>query len=563
MAENRQRWGTKVGVILAVAGSAVGLGNFLRFPVQAAQNGGGAFMIPYIIALILVGIPLVWVEWTAGRFGGGFEHSSAPGIFQSMWRKNRFIKYFGIAGIFGPFLIYMYYVYIESWCLAYAYYSITGEMGALSPNPELLTGLFGAKIASAAGLLGGANFGQILTQINMVVGPAYDYINTNQGFVNFLTGYQGIGDAGVFAGSVPAVVFFLITFILNISVTYFGIRGGIERLCNIAMPLLLLFGVVLAIRVITLFAPDPLHPDWSSINGLGFLWNPDFSALKDAKVWLAAAGQIFFTLSVGMGVILTYSSYLKKSDDVALSGLAAASTNEFAEVIIGGSIIIPAAFIFFGPAEIVDVANSGSFNLGFVTMPQIFNQLPLGAIFGFIWFFMLFVAGITSSVSIAQPSVAFLEDEFNITRQKAVKIFGVAAFILCQPAIWFIHKGVLDDLDFWGANFFIVLGATFEIILLAWVFGIDKAWDELHRGSNIRVPRVFRFITKYITPAFLLAILGYWFATDWWPVITMQNVPPENMPYILGMRLVLLAVLILLAVLVWIAWRKRDAEHYH
>jgi SNF family Na+-dependent transporter len=518
MAQTRQHWGTRLGVVLAVAGSAVGLGNFLRFPVQAAKNGGGAFIIPYLIALVLVGIPLVWVEWTAGRYGGGFGHSSAPGIFHSLWRKNRFIKYFGIAGIFGPFLIYMYYVYIESWCLAYAYYSITGQL---------------------------------------------DKIQSASGFVDFLSGYQGVTDAGFFAGTAPAAVFFLITFLLNMTVIYFGIRGGIEKLCNIAMPLLLLFGIILVIRVISLFAPDPLHPDWSSINGLGFLWNPDFSALKSVKVWLAAAGQIFFTLSVGMGVILTYSSYLKKSDDVALSGLAAASTNEFAEVIIGGSIVIPAAFIFFGPQDIVGVAESGAFNLGFVTMPQIFGGLPAGALFGFLWFFMLFLAGITSSISIVQPSVAFLEDEFDIKRQKAVIIFAVAAFILCQPAVWFIHRGVLDDLDFWGANFFIVVGATLEIILLAWVFGIGKAWKELHLGGKLKVPRVFRFIIKYVTPAYLLFILGWWFVEDWWDTITMKGVPTENIPYILAMRLILLSVLILLAILVWLAWRKRKDEEYH
>ncbi|UCD16876.1 MAG: sodium-dependent transporter [Candidatus Zixiibacteriota bacterium] len=518
MAETRQRWGTRIGVILAVAGSAVGLGNFLRFPVQAAQNGGGAFMIPYLVALAIVGIPLVWVEWTAGRFGGGFEHSSAPGIFQSLWRKNRFIKYFGIFGIFGPFLIYMYYVYIESWCLAYAYYSLTGQLAS---------------------------------------------ITSSGGFIEFLSNYQGVNDAGTFAGTAPSFIFFMITFILNISVTYFGIRGGIEKLCNIALPVLFFFGLILAIRVITLFAPDPLHPDWSSINGLGFLWNPDFSALKSAKVWLAAAGQIFFTLSVGMGVILTYSSYLRKEDDVALSGLAAASTNEFAEVIIGGSLVIPAAFIFFGPTEIVTVAESGAFNLGFVTMPQIFNQIPVGALFGFLWFFMLFLAGITSSISIAQPSVAFLEDEFNINRQKAVRIFGIAAFILCQPAIWFMHRGVLSDLDFWGANFVIVLGATIEIILLAWVFGIGRAWDELHLGSNLRVPRIFKFIIKYITPTCLLFILIWWFATDWWDVIMMDGLDRESIPYVLGIRLILLSVLILLAVLVWIAWRKRKMAEYY
>jgi NSS family neurotransmitter:Na+ symporter len=518
MARVRQRWGTKIGVVLAVAGSAVGLGNFLRFPVQAAQNGGGAFMIPYIIVFFLVGIPLVWVEWAAGRYGGGFEHSSAPGVFQSLWKKNRFIKYFGIGGIFGPFLIYMYYVYIESWCLAYAYYAITGQLSTMS---------------------------------------------TSQAFVDFLSSYQGAASSGIFSGTAPALIFFVITFLLNITVTYFGIKGGIERLCNIALPLLFIFGIVLAIRVITLFAPDPLHPDWNSINGLGFLWNPDFSALKSARVWLAAAGQIFFTLSVGIGVILTYSSYLQKSDDVALSGLAAGSTNEFAEVILGGSIVIPAAFIFFGPKEIVNVAHSGAFDLGFVTMPQIFNKMPVGAIFGFIWFFMLFLAGITSSISIAQPSVAFLEDEFNLTRQKSVRIFGVAAFILCLPAILFLHRGVLNDLDFWGANFFIVISATLEIILLGWVFGIDKTWEQLHLGAKLKVPHIFKYIIKYITPAILLCILGYWFATDWWPIIRMEGVPAENVPFILGIRLILLGILVLLAVLVWLAWRNRDMSRYY
>ncbi len=511
MAEERQRWGTNIGIVLAVAGSAVGLGNFLRFPGQAAANGGGAFMIPYFISLILIGIPLIWVEWTAGRYGGGFGHSSAPGILQVLWKKNPLIKYLGVAGIFGPFLIYMYYVYIESWCLAYAYYSITGQLSNIA---------------------------------------------TSQGFVNFLSIYQGVDSSGTFSGTLPGFVFFLITFLLNVTVVYYGIRGGIEKLCTIAMPVLLLFGAVLVVRVITLFAPDPLHPDWSSVNGLGFLWNPDFSALKSARVWLAAAGQIFFTLSVGMGVILTYASYLKKKDDVALSGLAAGATNEFAEVIIGGSIVIPAAFIFFGPNDIVNIAESGVFNLGFVTMPQIFNKLPIGALFGFLWFFMLFLAGITSSISIAQPTVAFLEDEYGMRRRKAVGIFAIASFILCQPAIWFIHRGVLDDLDFWGANFFIVLGATLEIILLAWIFGMDRAWKELHEGARLRVPRIFKFIIKFITPTFLLAILGYWFATDWWGVITMEGVADENVPYVLGTRLLLVGMLILLAILVRIAWQR-------
>ncbi|MCD6385374.1 sodium:calcium symporter, partial [Candidatus Sumerlaeota bacterium] len=117
----REVWATRIGVVLAVAGSAVGLGNFLRFPVQAAENGGGAFMIPYFIAFLLLGIPLCWVEWTMGRYGGRFSHGSAPGIFQSMWRSP-VAKYIGAIGIFGPLIIFFYYTYIESWTLGYAYY---------------------------------------------------------------------------------------------------------------------------------------------------------------------------------------------------------------------------------------------------------------------------------------------------------------------------------------------------------------------------------------------------------------------------------------------------------
>lgn len=514
----REQWGSKLGVILAVAGSAVGLGNFLRFPVQAAQNGGGAFMIPYFISFLLLGIPLMWIEWTAGRYGGGFEHSTAPGIFHSLWEKNHFIKYFGVIGIFGPLVIFAYYAYIESWCLAYSIFALTGR------------------------------YQNCLTQSDMV---------------NFLQGFQGIKEAAGFSGVKTAYIFFLITFLLNISVVYYGIKGGIERLCKIAMPVLFIFAGLIMIRVLTLGTPDISKPAWNALNGLGFLWNPDFSALKSAKVWLAAAGQMFFTLSVGIGVILTYSSYLKKADDVALSGLSAAGTNEFAEVILGGSIIIPAAFAFFGPIGIIEVAKGGAFNLSFVTMPMILRDIPMGAMFGFFWFFMLFLAGLTSSISLAQPAVAFLEDEFNVNRKKANWIFGITAFILCQPAIFFLGKGVVGELDFWGGTFCLVLFATVESILFGWVFGIDRAWDELHNGAMMQIPKVYKYIIKYVTPVFLLIILISWFAQDGIPVIMMKNVSAIDKPFVLGSRIGLIALFTILCALVKIAWQKRKMRIYH
>lgn len=507
MAEKqRDSWGTRLGIIMAVAGSAIGLGNFLRFPGQVASNGGGAYMIPYFISLLLLGIPLMWIEWTLGRFGGGFERGTAPGIFHSMAEKSRFIKYFGILGIFGPIVIFIYYIYVESWTLAYSWFAITGK---------------------------------------------YSGIHDQAAMKGFLSGFQGLTPG---SSVLTAYIFFLFTFLINVWVIYYGIRGGIERLCKIAMPLLFVFGIALMIRVFTL--GSPVSPDWSIAKGMDWLWHPRFEALKDAKVWVAAAGQIFFTLSVGIGVILTYASYLKKGDDVVLSGLTSVSTNEVAEVILGGSIVIPAAFVFFGPEQIESIAKAGIFNLGFVTMPMVLNQIPLSTVFGLCWFLLLFLAGVTSSVSLAQPAVSFLEDDFHIDRKKAVGIFSAVTFVLCQPVIFFYAHGLLGELDFWGGNLFLILFGAIEVILFAWVFGMDKAWAEIHHGADMNVPGVYRFIIKYVTPLFLLGILGSWVYQEGWATLIMKDVARADRPYILGTRVVLLLFFLVLALLVAVASRS-------
>lgn len=519
----RERWGTKLGVILAVSGSAVGLGNFLRFPTQASMYGPGVFMIPYLVALIVVGIPLVWVEWTLGRHGGRFGHSAGPGIFQSIAPKMKILKYVGVLAVFGPLVIFTYYCYIESWTLGYSLFSVLDRL------PEVST------VADT------------------------DLMKT------FLNQYRGLAEGGNFGLTYGL---FLITFIINMIVLYFGLRGGIEKVCNIALPTLFILAIILAVRVLTLPTPAGQAAAATPLNGLGYLWNQDFSQLANPKIWLAAAGQVFFTLSVGMGVILTYSSYLRKKDDVALAGLTAATANEFAEVVLAGSIIIPAAFVFFGPAveNIKSIAASGSFDLGFVTMPLIFQQIPGGIFFGFMWFFMLFLAGVTSSISICQPAVAFMKNEFGIKRGHAVIILAVIMFLLCQPAIWFLKNGVMDDLDFWAANFIIVIGALIEIVLFGWVFGSKKGWKELHESAKIKVPGFFRVLIKYITPLFLIVILGVWLAQNWLNVILMKTDPDgnalaaANKPYILMIRLILLALFIFLSATVYIAYKRRNGQ---
>lgn len=515
-----------MGIILAVAGSAVGLGNFMRFPVQAVENGGGAFMIPYIVALLLLGIPLCWVEWTMGRAAGGHGHGSGPGIFNVFW-KNRASRWFGALGIFIPLVIYFYYVLIEAWCLGYAWHALSGSLGAAATEGQLK---------------------------------------------EFLSGFQGVAENKWFSGVGSGYVFFVIVFFLNFFVIYFGVARGIEWISKIAMPVLVLLGVVIMVRVLTLGAPNPDHPDWSMVNGFGFFWNPDFSALTDSKVWLAAAGQIFFTTSVGLGLIITYASYLRQDDDVALSGLTAISINEFVEVVIGGSIAIPAAFIFFGGPGAEEVAKSGGFNLVFVTMPYVFDQMAFTALFGFMWFFLLFLAGVTSSVSMLQPAIAFLEDEFNLNRHQSVGILGVVSFIACQPAIFFLANGVLDMLDFWAGTVLIVVFATGEVILFAWIYGVDKGYEQMMHGADLHVPRFMKFIIKYVTPSFLLIILGSWIYQN----ILMIFLAPDDETYnglflvkmfsgddrayaigaMAGMGLFMLSLI----ALVEIAWRKREAR---
>ncbi|HSU86454.1 MAG TPA: hypothetical protein VLI42_06940, partial [Chthoniobacterales bacterium] len=280
-------WGTRVGVILAVSGSAVGLGNFLRFPGQAAAHGGGAFMIPYVCALLFLALPIGWAEWAMARYGGEKGFHSSPAIMGLVGR-GRLPRYLGVLGVLIPMVVYMYYVYIEAWCLRYAWeYLVTGVT---------LTGSVQEKVRGAA---------------------------------LFFRQATGTDANGIWNMS---SIFWLIVVALNIFLVYRGLSGGIEKFCQFALPAMALLAMIVLIRVLTLGTPDPSHPNQNVLNGLGYLWNPDFSKLTDFDTWLAAAGQIFFSLSVGFGVILNYASYLKKEDDVALSGFTASATNELFEV---------------------------------------------------------------------------------------------------------------------------------------------------------------------------------------------------------------------------------------
>ncbi|MCX6571299.1 MAG: sodium-dependent transporter [Candidatus Aminicenantes bacterium] len=513
-AGGREQWGSRIGLILAVAGNAIGLGNFLRFPAKAAANGGGAFMIPYFVAFILLGIPMMWVEWTIGRMGGVKGHGTTPGMFHLMWKKAP-SKYLGALGIVIPFVIVIYYNFIESWCLGYSWFSVTGKY-------------FGHANRDAMG--------------------------------KFLHGFQGVESNEFFSSLAPVLIFWAITISLNFYFLYKGISKGIEILAKYGMPLLFIFGIILVVRVLTLGTPDPSQPEMNVANGMGFIWNPDFSRLGSASVWLIAAGQIFFTLSLGQGIINTYASYVREKQDITLNGLTTSSTNEFAEVILGGTIAIPVAVAFFGVAETKIIAEGGAFNLGFQALPVIFQKIPLGQIFGGMWFFLLFIAGITSSVAMTQPAIAFLEDEFKWKREKAVIVVFSVLVTLTAFVIAFFKFGFLDELDFWAGTFGLVVFATMEVILFSWVFKMKKGWEEMHKGADLKVPRIFKFIITYVTPVYLLIMLGVWTYQDAVKEFLMTGKDPAHRPYLWGARVMIVALVLVMLLLIRKAWNKKKGH---
>ncbi len=221
-----------------MAGNAVGLGNFLRFPVQAAQNGGGTFMIPYFISFILLGIPLMWIEWGVGRYGGQFGHSSVPGMFDVLTdRKKHWAKYFGVLGVIMPLVVFIYYTYIASWMLGFSFFSLTGKYFGL-----------GDSVTARA-----------------------------EGVRTFLANYQNVGDSTGMAGWVP-VLFFGITMVFLGWVLARGISGGIEKLALYGVPMLFLFAIVLLVRILTL--PEAAA---TPSEGLNFIWSPQWGELGNAR----------------------------------------------------------------------------------------------------------------------------------------------------------------------------------------------------------------------------------------------------------------------------------------
>jgi SNF family Na+-dependent transporter len=349
----------------------------------------------------------------------------------------------------------MYYVLIETWCLGYAWDYLMGNLD-LGSDPAAYGKHFDEFVGKHA-----------------------------NGFI-----YEG--------GNNTLVSLIVFVFALNFVCIYRGVAKGIEDFCKVAMPLMALCALCVLVRVLTLDTDKV-------IAGLGSMWNPNAEYLWNPATWLAAAGQIFFSLSVGFGVIVNYASYVRRNDDIALSGLTASSVNEFFEVCLGGLITLPAAFIFLGAAA----TTQGTFGLGFNALPNVFAEMPGGRLFGFLWFLMLFLAAITSSISMLQPVIAFLEEGLGLRRHASATLLGLITAFGTAFVVYFSKDlAALDTFDFWVGTMLIVVLALVQSILYGWIFGIERGDEELHRGAHMRVPRFVQWVLKFVTPVFLLGIFA-------------------------------------------------------
>ncbi|OFZ26184.1 MAG: hypothetical protein A2381_08700 [Bdellovibrionales bacterium RIFOXYB1_FULL_37_110] len=492
---NRETWSSKVGLILAMAGGAVGLGNFIRFPLQAVSNGGGTFMIPYFVAFFLLGIPLMFVEWGLGRYGGSKGHATLPGIFCSI-KNSIVLKLVGIFGIMIPLTIMSYYSFIESWTLGYSIFSLSGKFSA-GLTPEQSSAIFS------------------------------DYASLKSFWF-------------------PYSLFIFILF-LNGYILYRGISDGIEKVAKILMPLLFIFAFFLVIRVFTLGTPDPSLPDNNIMNGLKFLWTPDFSKLGEFKIWLAAAGQIFFTLSLGLGAIACYASYVKKDDDIVTPAIATSTINEVAEVCLGGSIAIPLAVAFFGVTGAIGIASTAGLGFGFVTLPLLFAKLPFGFIFSSMWFILLFFAAITSSISMGAIVIAFFSEVIGFSKKTSCLI---TMGLVCLLGHWSIFvPGAIDEMDTLAGTYGLVLFALIEIYVWVYLFGFNASWEELVRGSRIKLWSGIKWIIAIITPLYLIIIISGWLYQDAGKVFFLKGVPEGEIIYRWLTRIILFITFIGLSLL--------------
>lgn len=430
----RATFGSKIGVILATVGCAVGLGNIWRFPYMLGENGGAAFLLVYISCILFLGIPVMITEFFIGRY----SRKNAAGAFKVMAPGTKW-SVIGYNGVTAAFLILGYYAVVSGWTLEYIVQAFSGS-------------------------LEGKN--------------ATDFADE---FTAFST--------GVFRPILWTVVFIALTHIIIVS----GVKEGIERASKVMMPMLFLILIALCVRSITL-------PGASE--GLTFLFNPDFSKI-DSSVVLSAMGQAFFSLSIGMGCLITYASYFGKQTNLQTTALQVTILDTLVAV-LAGVMIFPAVFSF-------GIEPTTGPELVFITLPNVFEQLPFGNIWSFVFFVLLALAALTSTISLHEVSTAYVHEEYHISRKKAAVIVSVGVTIL--GILCSLSMGLLSSYTLFGLNFFNLLDfVTAKIMLplggmMICIFTakrVDKLLlkEEVTNHGTIRFYffNTYAFFVKYIAP---------------------------------------------------------------
>lgn len=446
---NTSEFSSKIGLIAATVGSAVGLGNVWRFPAETQAHGGAAFLLVYVVCVLLFGIPVMLGEFAIGRAGKSDAIDSykrlSPG--KPWWIS-------GFLGIVCSYLILTFYMVVSGWTLEYLYQSLSGELFSPIPGVE--------------------------------VGSNLQFADRMQEYV---------------AGVWPPMIWTWITIAICGAVLCMGVQKGIERASNILMPLLFLILIVLCVKAMNL--PK-------AAEGLEYFFNPDFSKITP-KVCISALGQAFFSLSLGMGTLITYGSYFKKDTNLTRTAFTV-SLLDMAVAILVGMIIFPGVMSFGLEGESFD----GS-ALVFVTFPEIFNNMWCPQLWSSLFFILLAVAALTSSISIAEVSIAYFSGHFNLKRVPATCVVLLPLVLLSSLSS--LSNGILSDWTIFGytifgacdavtANILMPLGALIMAVYLGWFAPKNLMRDQLTNEGTIRnrLTTTVIFLLKWVTPILILVI---------------------------------------------------------
>ena len=446
MTNSRENWSARSGFIIAAIGSAVGLGNIWRFPYVAYENGGGAFLIPYLIAIFAAGLPLLFLDYAVGH-----KFRKAP---PTAYKKLMNSEALGWWQVMVTIIIGIYYASVLSWAGSYIFYSIGQKWG-----------------------------------------------EDTQGF--FFNTYLQNGE-GLALGFVPTLFFGLvIVWAITMFILYGGVKKGVELANKIFIPLLVVLFTIMVIQAVRL--PG-------AVEGLNAFFTPNWDAMTNYKVWLAAFGHIFFSLSIGFGIMLTYASYLKTKSNLTGSGVVVALANSSFEILAGIGIFAALGFMAFSSGVPVEKVVSGGIGLAFIAFPKIISSLGAGGdLFGFLFFSSLAVAGITSMVSILEVPIAAFQDKLGWSRKKAVTIIGGGSAIV-STAIFSTHSAItfVDIIDYFANNIGIVLGGLLSIVLVSWFRRplLTQLKDHINKYSSIKLGKGWDFLLTVITPLSLLVALG-------------------------------------------------------